>query len=266
MTATRRLYVDGVALASPALRGPIGPLPDATQRPVRPLLNANERRRAPETVRLALDVAQAALYASGHDATTVASVFTSAHGDLPTTDALCRTLADNPRLLSPTRFHHSVHNAASGYWAIGSGSHAASTALSSFEDSFAIGLLEAACQAAADAQPVLLVAYDTQACGPLTSVNRSRGMLAAAVLLSPQPGPASTWAVDWALAQVSVAPPPLRGESARALADNAMAGALPLFEALEARKPARLAWPLGAALALQIDLSPHTSTPSLPHT
>ena len=45
-----------------------------------------------------------------------------------------------------------------------------------------------------------------------------------------------------------------------------MAGALPLFEALEARKPARLAWPLGAALALQIDLSPHTSTPSLPHT
>jgi len=32
---------------------------------------------------------------------------------------MCKTLADDPLLLSPTRFHHSVHNAASGYWAIG---------------------------------------------------------------------------------------------------------------------------------------------------
>jgi hypothetical protein len=58
----------------------------------------------------------------------------------------------DPLALSPTRFHHSVHNAASGYWAMASHSMAASTALSAFQNSFAAGLLEAATQCAADEQ------------------------------------------------------------------------------------------------------------------
>ena len=106
------------------------------------MLAANERRRAPVTVLLALEVASAAVAASGHAAATLASVFTSAHGDLPITDTLCRTLAEQPLALSPTRFHHSVHNAASGSWAMASGSHAASTALAAGGHSFAAGLLE----------------------------------------------------------------------------------------------------------------------------
>ena len=272
---THRLWIDGIALWSPSmpswdtaravLRGEeTAPLQTAS-RPAPTLLAANERRRAPDAVLLALEVASHALAASGHSASTVASVFASTHGDLAVTDALCKTLAADPLLLSPTRFHHSVHNAASGYWAIGSGSAAASTALAAFDETFATGLLEACVQCTADAQAVLLVAYDTEASGPLRSVNRSRGLLAAALLLAPVRGAASQWALDWSVPEATVAVPTLQSAAARALADNATAAALPLFEALAADAsrrlawPAagrRLAWPLSASRALQLVLHP----------
>jgi hypothetical protein len=256
------LHIDGIALWAPALPGweaaqaalRGGPLPDTpAPRPAPALLAANERRRAPDSVLLALEVASRALALSGHDAARTASVFTSAHGDLPITDALCRTLADNPLLLSPTRFHHSVHNAASGYWAIASGCTAASTALAAGPHSFAAGLLEAACQVAADGAPVLLVGCDTSAQGPLASVNRSRGQLAVALVLAPLPTPASRWQLRWQLRPGAPATP-LRTAAAQALAGNAMADALPLFEALADEAAAALTLPLSAHqhLALQL--------------
>lgn len=266
MTTQRSLWLDGIALwtprapgwavAGPALRG--AALPDYPQsphglRPAPTLLAANERRRAPDSVLLALEVASAALAGSGHDPATTASVFTSAHGDLPITDALCRTLATDPRLLSPTRFHHSVHNAASGYWAIASGCSASSTALSAFKASFAAGWLEAASLCACDRVPVLLVGFDTAAVGPLVSVNRSRGLLGVALVLAPQPSAASRWQVDWQLtpgAEMAAAPA-LRSALAQSLADNAMADALPLFEALACSRKTELALP-GAGLRLRL--------------
>jgi hypothetical protein len=262
----RRLFIDGLAAWTPtltdweqlalALRSQNQPLADAApQRPSPSLLAANERRRAPDSVLMALQVAQEAVAASGHDAAGLASVFASAHGDLPITDALCRTLAANPLALSPTRFHHSVHNAASGYWAIASHSRAASTALSAFTHSFAAGLLEAACQCAANGQPVLLVACDTQATGPLASVNRSRGWLALALVLASSPGPASTWTLDWQLGAPALAQP-LRSPSAQQLAQNASGDALPLLQALAGGEAAAMALPLGPALALQVMLQP----------
>jgi hypothetical protein len=262
------LWLDGMALwtprapgwaaAAPALRGGALPLAPLATRPGPTLLAANERRRAPDSVLLALEVASAALAGSGHDPATTASVFTSAHGDPSITDALCRTLAGNPLLLSPTRFHHSVHNAASGYWAIASGSHAPSTALSAFQASFAAGWLEAAGQCACEGAPVLLVGFDTEAVGPLASVNRSRGLLGVALVLAPQPSAASRWRVDWQLAHGSptAAAPPLRSALAQSLADNAMADALPLFEALAGGEGCALSLPLSATQALQLHLTP----------
>ena len=245
----------------------------ASPRPSPTLLAANERRRAPDTVLLALEVAQAAVAMSGHNAAQLASVFTSAHGDLPTTDALCATLAANPLLLSPTRFHHSVHNAASGYWAIASGSRAASTALSANSHSFAAGLLEAASLCAANHQGVLLVAYDTQAVGPLASVNTSQGLLAVAMVLASAQGPSSQWALQWRLGSADGSvddsadgpnhTPPL-GTAAQTLAGNAMAGALPLFEALAKGQATRLPLPLGAGPALMLHLAPVVAPLSAP--
>ncbi len=269
MTAARTVYIDGIALWAPALpdwaaaraalRGEATPSATpatAVRRPAPALLAANERRRAPDSVLLAIEVASAAVADSVHDAAALASVFTSAHGDLPIIDALCTTLATNPLLLSPTRFHHSVHNAASGYWAIASGSRAASTALAAFDHSFAAGLLEAASQCASDDEPVLLVACDTAATGGLASVNRSRGLLALALVLAPRPGPRSRWSLQWQAVAAPAQAPALQSQAARDLATNASADALPLAQALACETAASLALPLGPALHLALNVQP----------
>jgi hypothetical protein len=268
----RELWIDGVALwapslpgwdaSAPALADDAAPLPAPATRPAPALLAANERRRAPDGVLLALEVAAAAAAMAGADAATLPSVFTSTHGDLAITDAMCRTLAADPRLLSPTRFHHSVHNAASGYWAIAAQSPAASTALAAFEASFAAGLLEAASQAAADDTPVLLVASDTEATGALASTNTSRGLLALALVLAPRLGPRSRWALRWSLVPAATAQPVPTSHAGQALAANASAAALPLLEALARGRPAALAWPLSPTLALHLAVSAAPGVPA----
>jgi hypothetical protein len=263
---TQRLYIDGIALWSPALPGwalaqqalrgePVAADPPVA-RPNPALLAANERRRAPDAVLVALEVAAAAVAMAGQDAATLPSVFTSAHGDLGIVDALCSTLATNPQLLSPTRFHHSVHNAASGYWAMATGCRAASSAVSGFEASFAVGLLEAGTQAHTDGTPVLLVGFDTAARGALASVNRSRGLLGVALVLTPQRSAASVFSLDWACTAGIASLPPLTSAAAKALAANAMADALPLFEALARAEDTALTLPLGPAGILHLRTIP----------
>src|SRR3546814_1260979 len=103
-------------------------------------------------------------------------------------DYMCATLTGEPRSISPTKFHNSVHNAAAGYWTIGSGCMHASTAVSAFDASFAQGLVEALAQLAEGAEAVLLAAYDGPATGPLETMSPSRGLLGAALVLSPGQG------------------------------------------------------------------------------
>src|SRR3546814_3129393 len=88
---------------------------------------------------------------------------------------MCAPRAIAPRSISPTKFHNSVHNAAAGYWTIGSGCMHASTAVSAFDASFAQGLVEALAQLAEGAEAVLLAAYDGPATGPLETMSHSRG-------------------------------------------------------------------------------------------
>lgn len=261
-------FVDGIALwtpawpgwevASAALRGkePPAPASAATARPAPGGLAANERRRAPDSVLVALLVAEQAVAMSGHAADRLASVFTSAHGDLPIIDALARTLASEPRLLSPTRFHHSVHNAPSGYWAMAAHSHAASTALAAFECSFAAGLLEALVQVASDEAPVLLAGCDTEATGPLASVNSSRGLLGVALVLAPRPGARTRFALRWRLSDAAANAARPATATGRALAGNALADALPLFEALALGESVRVELHCGPETALQLSLQP----------
>ncbi len=164
-----------------------GALPaDAPARPAPQLLAPNERRRAPQTVAIALEVASAACVAAQRDAATLASIFTSTHGDLAVTDAMCAAVASDPLSVSPIRFHNSVHNAAAGYWTIGVGSMRPATALSAYDASFAQGLLEAIATLVADdtQDAVLLVGYDSQATGPLSTLWRSEGLLGGALVLS----------------------------------------------------------------------------------
>jgi hypothetical protein len=250
MSATREatkpptLYIEGPAFWTPTLPGwdaaraafrGEGTLADPpAKRPSPQVLAPAERRRAPDTVALALEVAAASMAGSGRNAADVPCVFVSAHGDLSINDYMCSTLATDPTVLSPTRFHNSVHNAAVGYWTIGTGCMAASNSISAYENSFAAGLLEAAVQCAADQSPVLLVGYDTPTVGPLTSVTDSQGLLAVALVIAPERTARTVAALEWSLEEISGAavPAPV-SDAAKTLAHiNPMAHALGLFESL----------------------------------
>jgi hypothetical protein len=207
-----------------------GALPDdVATKPSPQLLPPNERRRAPESVAVALDVALPACAAAGRDPATLPSVFTSTHGDLSITDYMCATLVEDPRAISPTKFHNSVHNAAAGYWTIGAHCMQAATAISAYDASFAEGLLEAMMQLDAGAEAVLLVGYDTGSVGPLRSVHDASGLLGGALVLS-RNGNGPRIAVR--LVDGDADAP---GALGRHAGSNPMAPMLPLFDALAAR-------------------------------
>lgn len=209
-----------------------GTLPDAApNRPSPQLLAPNERRRAPETVAVALEVALAACSAAGRDPALLSSVFASTHGDLSITDYMCETLANDPRTLSPTRFHNSVHNAAAGYWTIGAGAMTPATAISAFDASFGQGLLEALAQLAIGTDAVLLVGYDSSATGPLAHVSKSEGLLGGALLLVREALPDAPRLTVRLQDDAGTGPAP-PGALAQWAAGNAMLPMLPLFEAL----------------------------------
>ncbi|MCW5580966.1 MAG: beta-ketoacyl synthase chain length factor [Luteimonas sp.] len=227
-----------------------GALPaDAPRRPSPQLLAPNERRRAPETVAVALEVALAACAAAGRDPVDLPSVFASTHGDLAITDYMCATLADDPRAISPTKFHNSVHNAAAGYWTIGNGCMRTTTAISAHRATFAQGLLEAMTQLATDTAAVLLVGYDTAATGLLSTVTHSEGLLGGAlVLVRDGEGPRLSASLHDGEA------PRADGPLSRRLQHNAMAPMLPLFEALAAGT-GTATLPAGGGRRLALDLT-----------
>ena len=210
-----------------------GTLPEtAPARPSPQLLPPNERRRAPDSVAVALDVALAACTAAGRDPKTLPSVFASMHGDLAITDYMCGTLAEQPTAISPIRFHNSVHNAAAGYWTIGAGAMEPATSISAFDATFAQGLLEACVQLATGAEAVLLVAYDSASAGPLAKAQPSSGLLGGALVLSRRDGGPR---IGLALRDGESAEP--AGALLQRAPHNAMRPMLPLFEALAANAP-----------------------------
>jgi hypothetical protein len=231
--------------------------PEATMsRPAPALLGPTERRRAPDTVAVALEVAARACAAAGRSPSELPAVFASTHGDLQISDYMCATLVDTPALISPIKFHNSVHNAAAGYWSIGTASHAPYTAISAFHHTFGAGLLETAVQIACEQQPVLYVAFDVEAKGALSTMAPSRGLVGVALVLAPasaaRPG---CRRLTMRIADEPCEATPPRSAAAALVADNALAPCMPLLEALAADLPATLQLTLGERAALNIQVS-----------
>jgi hypothetical protein len=223
----------GWDVAAAVLAGQAEPPADALRRPVPEMLPPAERRRAPDSVALAIEVAARACAAAALDPARLSSVFATTHADLAITDYLCEILVRTPLLTSPTKFHNSVHNAAAGYWCIATGCHAPYTTVSVCDHSFAVGLLEAIMQVASDGGPVLYAAYDIESCGPLTQVAMSRGLLGVGLVLARDRSAQSVAHLSWSIRTGSrdeaTRPDPA---NSRLVQDNAMASCLPLFEAL----------------------------------
>jgi hypothetical protein len=192
---TLEAMVEGVGLVGPGLasweaaravlrgREPFHAQPTVLPSPE--ALPATERRRAGKTVRLALGAGLEAARAAGREARTLATVFASSGGESENCHAICEALAGDDRLISPTRFHNSVHNAAAGYWGIATGAMAPSDALGAYDASFAAGLLEALVRLQSDPRiPVLLIAYDTPYPEPLQAARPIADSFGVALVLS----------------------------------------------------------------------------------
>jgi hypothetical protein len=175
---------------SPYVRQPtIVPIPDG--------LPPAERRRLGLVVKLALNVGRQAISAAGIEPDTLPAVFASSGGDGQNCHEICQGLANDERLISPTRFHNSVHNAAAGYWSIATRSRAASNVLCAFDWSFGAGLLEAVTQVVVDQTRVLLVAYDVPYPQPLFAKRPIPEAFAVAFVLAPAPETCASTASLW---------------------------------------------------------------------
>jgi hypothetical protein len=174
---TMAAQIEGIGLLGPGLDGWTSSrallegrspyIPQPTVLPTPDGLPPAERRRLGRVVKLALGVGLQATSKAGADPASLPAVFASSGGDGLNCHEICEALSLDERLISPTRFHNSVHNAAAGYWSIATGSQAASNAVCAFDASFAAGLLEAVTQVVVDQTPVLLVAYDAPYPPPL---------------------------------------------------------------------------------------------------
>jgi hypothetical protein len=237
-------YVSGVGVLGPGLAswpeaqavlsGQRPYQPSATILPTPTILAAAERRRVGRVVKLALAIALEATSQGGENPAELVSVFSSSGGDGQNCHELCQVLASATREISPTRFANSVHNAAAGYWSIGTHSMAESNVLCAFDASFTAGLLEAFTQVAVDQVPVLLVAYDSEYPQPLHAKRPIPDAFGVALLLTPQRRATS-------LAKLEAA---LGGSSVERLAE-------PALEELRRECPAARSLPLLRLLALQ---------------
>lgn len=235
-------YIDGIGLLGPGfndwpssraiLTGQIGYQNQKTVLPSPASLPAAERRRCGAIVKLTLAVGYEAAGAAGLDVSVLPTVFSASNGDGDNCHAISEMLASDDRQISPTRFHNSVHNAASGYWSIATGAMAPSSVLCAHDASFGAGLLEAITQVIVDNTCVLLIAYDTTYPEPLRSVRSIPDEFGIGLILAPQHSARS-------LAQITVA---LTANDADLLTDSAL-------ENVRTRIPAARGLPLLRSIA-----------------
>ena len=204
------------------------------------ILAPTERRRTGPVVRLALAVAQEATQdaalSSGLPPGSLRSVFGSSNGDGVVVGGILEALAGaqgDERVVSPTAFHNSVHNAAAGYWSIATQGREPATCLGCHDSTWAASLLTAMVDVSGDGRPLLLFCYDHPMPAPLDASRPTADLFGAGlVLAAPGAGP------RLARLQVRYDPAPAhptlpRNEALRRLAaGNAIGRAIPLLEAL----------------------------------
>ena len=171
---------------APLLR--IGTIPDtAIYTPPKPeVIPSNERRRAPLLVKMAVEVSAQALAQSGLPANQVACVFGSGLGDTDITDYMCRALTTEQKLLSPTKFHNSVHNAAAGYWTISSACMKSANSIAAYHYTFGLAFVEALTHCHIEKEPVLITLFDDKAHSAYRSVFNNEEGFACSVLVCPE--------------------------------------------------------------------------------
>lgn len=265
MSPSLNVFIDGVGLLGPGLPDWAQAAPllaqggwafSDLQIPAPQRLPAAERRRAGAVVKLSIAVADQACADAGCDPAGLATVFSSSSGDGTNCHALCEVLASDDRLVSPTRFTNSVHNAPAGYWHIATHSRAPSTSLCAHDASFAAGLLEAAVQAVSLGRPVLLVAADVPYPEPLHSARPLPAAFGVALVLVPQATARSRAALSLCLG-AAAAPDRCADAGLERLRSRVPAArSLPLMQALSCGPVGEVVLEHLPHCALQVTLAP----------
>lgn len=172
-TPRLRGYLRGVGLWTPAYPSferwcaagmPVdfaGPAEQAAALPPAELLHPRLRRRTSVFTRATVTALQAATAMGGAALDDVRIVLVSSFGEIETTVELLAQLADPHGPVSPTKFHNSVHNTATGYMSIASGNHREATALAGGAHNLEIAALELLAGLASDGgHAVLIVAEE----------------------------------------------------------------------------------------------------------
>ncbi len=162
-------------------------------KPAPVIIPANERRRAPLLVKLAVETSWQAVKENADAAANIACVFGSGLGDTDVTDYLCKALTTELKQLSPTKFHNSVHNTAAGYWTISTHCMKSANSIAAYQDTVGVVLMEAISQCALQQQPILISLYDTAVSSVLNELFSSDQNLGLSLLIAPsdhpEPGP-----------------------------------------------------------------------------
>jgi hypothetical protein len=169
------------------------------------------------------------------------------------TDHICNTLTMDPKHISPTQFHNSVHNAPSGYWAISSGNRAPSIYVGGFKDSFAVAFLEAAVICISKSQPVVMAAYDIQTNAPLVDTCGITESFGCALVLDSRTESDRGWPVKIVHQAIGEGKSVCENPYIRyQMEANPAARCLPLFDAFATERAVDIAWPTGAETSLHV--------------
>ena len=211
--------------------------PKTNKGPKPEIIPANERRRAPLPVRLAVESSWQATQAAQMDPQSLACVFVSGIGDTQLTDYMCKVLATDNKQLSPTKFHNSVHNAAAGYWTISSGCQQAANSVAGFQQSVSLTLLEAIIQCQQEQRPLLLTFFDSPVAKVLTDIMGEGSAFAASLIILPEEAASAKLGQRLSLEVVAGActEPPLQAQHPslqQLYGNNPAAKILPLLECL----------------------------------
>jgi len=242
------LYVQGMGLWMPGVSS-VAAYCGAREevaggKPPAALLEGASKRRASLLTRMAIEVFEQAAVQAQADASCVESVWAIVHGEICTAVELMAMMNQAEGKLSPTKFHNSVYNTASGYASIACKNRAPSVTLTGGRELVASALIEAAGLLHAGARQVVIVCADEPHPAPFESA-RPRTPLALALCVSRDSTRARGCLTD------------LKREVCKAepLADGFdgmyVAAGLPLVERIERRKPGRLALEAGEGEAVR---------------
>lgn len=182
-TSCERVAIRGVALWSPGIGSFADYLArdgaaagDGPEQPKCGIVGSRQRRGTSRIARMLCEVADQTAKDSGADASNVPTLFASAWGEIDIMVGLLEQIYASDGPLSPMRFKHSVHNAASGLVSIAAKNRSFSSALAAGRQTVDEALHEAFGLLATEAEDVLLIFGEDRLPEPLHRFSPHEGL------------------------------------------------------------------------------------------